>query len=112
MATVTFPVKLRTTFPSASFTLTCGPGLIAVPATVESGEGRMPATRAPRTRGFNVIGYVTANLGLGVAARNSISRLLHAGERVSIIDIDPGARHVGKDTTFAALEAPTRETAY
>lgn len=72
----------------------------------------MSAPHAPRERGFNVIGYATANLGLGVAARNTISRLLSAGESVRIIDIDPGRRHIGKDTTYAEVEVPTRETAY
>ena len=55
--------------------------------------------------GYNVIGYVTANLGLGVAARNTVSRLLERGADVRVIDIDPGHGRQGAEQTYASLTA-------
>jgi len=72
----------------------------------------MTYSKPPRERGFNVVGYITGNLGLGVAARNTISRLVAAGESVSVVDINPGHRHSGNDTTHACLPRPTFESAY
>jgi len=43
--------------------------------------------------GINVIGYVTAPLGLGIAARNSIRRFLDLGAEVSVLDV-PSEAHV------------------
>ncbi len=40
--------------------------------------------------GFNVISYVSSNLGTGVSARNIIQLLLDQGAPVSILDIDAG----------------------
>lgn len=57
--------------------------------------------------GYNVIGYVTANLGLGAAARNTLARLLDRGADVRATDIDPGAGRSGTDTTYARLVATT-----
>jgi glycosyltransferase involved in cell wall biosynthesis len=40
--------------------------------------------------GFNVIGHLTGNLGLGVTARNLVQLLLRRGFSVAGLDIDPG----------------------
>lgn len=50
--------------------------------------------------GFNVISYVSGNLGIGVTARNVVRVLLERGCPVSILDLDPGQGRKGFDTTF------------
>ena len=45
--------------------------------------------------GVNVVGFVTGNLGLGVATRNTISLLKSAGVRVAATDLDPGSTGQG-----------------
>lgn len=40
--------------------------------------------------GFNVIGYATGNLGLGVAARHVIELIRARGYPLAIFDVDPG----------------------
>lgn len=40
--------------------------------------------------GFNVIGYVSGNLGVGVTARNVIQAIIDKGYPVAILDLDPG----------------------
>jgi glycosyltransferase involved in cell wall biosynthesis len=55
--------------------------------------------------GYNVIGYVSGNLGLGVAARNTVSCLLGRGEQLRTIDLDPGESRFGFDKTYADLRA-------
>lgn len=55
--------------------------------------------------GVNLIGHITGNLGLGVAARNTL-RALHASDRpLEVIDIDPGGGRGGLDDEYAALIA-------
>ena len=49
----------------------------------------MARPRAAKPFGFNVIGYVSGDLGLGVAARNTIDALLRRGEPVSAVDLVP-----------------------
>ena len=53
--------------------------------------------------GFNVYGYLTSNVGLGVAARNTIQMLLANDVPVAPIDINPGGG--GRDPTYAELIA-------
>jgi glycosyltransferase involved in cell wall biosynthesis len=53
-----------------------------------------------RPFGFNVIGYVSANLGLGVTARNSVKLLLDKGFPVAIYDLDPGFGRSKHDLSF------------
>ncbi|MEI7813713.1 MAG: glycosyltransferase family 4 protein [Coriobacteriia bacterium] len=55
----------------------------------------------PTTPGINLIGHVTGNLGLAVAARNTLFALSQSGEPFEVIDIDPGAGRGGHDTTYA-----------
>ncbi|HEY5548680.1 MAG TPA: glycosyltransferase family 4 protein [Coriobacteriia bacterium] len=59
-----------------------------------------------KPQGINVIGYVSGNLGLAVAARSTISRLLAWRHPVAVVDVDPGAGRMGHDTAFASLECP------
>jgi glycosyltransferase involved in cell wall biosynthesis len=51
--------------------------------------------------GFNVVGNITSNTGLGVVARNFVTLLLGKGCPVSILDLDPGGDRTGHDTIFA-----------
>lgn len=52
--------------------------------------------RGRRSFGFNVIGHISGNLGLGVSARHLIALLLKKGYPVATLDLDPAigrARH-------------------
>lgn len=60
--------------------------------------------------GFNVIGYASGNLGLGVYARSVIDSIVARGFPVAVLDLDPGfgrkdfeARH--RDLFVASAEA-------
>jgi len=65
-----------------------------------------------RPFGFNVIGYVSGDLGLGVAARGTIETLLHRQESVRVVDIVP-PRGPGSERRFAHLRGePGEETPY
>lgn len=59
---------------------------------------------APRPRGVNVVGHVSGNLGLGVAARSTIARLLAWGHPVAVVDVDLGSTRSRHDLSYAALE--------
>jgi glycosyltransferase involved in cell wall biosynthesis len=60
------------------------------------------------TFGFNVIGNVSSNSGLGVHARCLVTTLLRRGCPISILDLDPGSRRQGFDSTFKSytVQAP------
>ena len=59
------------------------------------------------SRGVNVIGHVTGNLGLAVAARNTLFALSESGRPFAAIDIDPGGGRGGHDATWAGhLKTP------
>ena len=60
-------------------------------------------TQTPKPFGFNVIGHVTGNLGLGVAARNTLHMLRQRSAPVAVADIDPGYGRSGHDPTFKSL---------
>lgn len=51
--------------------------------------------------GFNVYGYLTGNLGLGVAARNTVRTLLDNDYPVRLTDFSPGPGMQGQDLTLA-----------
>ena len=53
--------------------------------------------------GFNVIGYVSANVGLGVAARNLVSLLLEKGIAVAVYDVDAGLGRSKHDNHFESI---------
>jgi len=50
--------------------------------------------------GFNVFGYVSGNLGIGVTARNLLQLFDHIGLPFAVIDIDPGLGRGGYDLTW------------
>lgn len=47
--------------------------------------------------GFNLVGFATANLGHGVALRNTAAILAEAGFAFDVLDIDPGGNRTGHD---------------
>jgi glycosyltransferase involved in cell wall biosynthesis len=47
-------------------------------------------TNVSSVPGFNVIGYASGNLGLGVYARSVIDSILARGFPVAVLDLDPG----------------------
>ena len=53
--------------------------------------------------GFNIIGYASANLGLGHTTREFIRVLIDRGEPVSLLDLDPGGGRSKFDNSFAHL---------
>jgi glycosyltransferase involved in cell wall biosynthesis len=56
-----------------------------------------------RPFGFNVIGHISANVGLGVVARNAIRLILRKGYPVVTFDIDPGHGRAGHEPTYDQL---------
>ncbi len=52
----------------------------------------------PAEFGINIIGFATANLGLGVALRNTAAILEKAQIPFCVLDIDPGGNRTGHDT--------------
>lgn len=71
-----------------------------------------PGTPLPAGFGFNLVGFATANLGHGVALRNTASILEGAGYDFDVLDIDPGGNRTGHDHSlrgrFLAAGTPTR----
>lgn len=63
----------------------------------------MPTSRPARDFGVNVIGFVSARLGLGVAARASVAALVAAGVRVAVADVTLPDGRSGFDQRFAHL---------
>jgi glycosyltransferase involved in cell wall biosynthesis len=59
--------------------------------------------------GFNVVGYTSANLGLGAAARTTIRLLLENKFPVSVFEVDAGFGRSGTDRSFDYLKTPDRE---
>ena len=55
-----------------------------------------------RPFGFNVIGYVSSNSGLGVSARHITKLLLDKCCPVAILDLEPGKGRGRHDLTFDA----------
>jgi glycosyltransferase involved in cell wall biosynthesis len=60
--------------------------------------------------GVNVIGFVSARLGLGVAARASVAALVQAGVSVAVVDLELPDGRSGYDRTWTHLQIsdPTR----
>ncbi|WP_446811756.1 glycosyltransferase [Methylomonas sp. 2BW1-5-20] len=50
--------------------------------------------------GFNIIGYASANLGLGNTVRHFVKCLLARGENISVLDLEPGYNRSGFDTSL------------
>lgn len=51
--------------------------------------------------GLNVIGHITGNLGLAVAARNTVRALESRGVPCALFDVDPGYGRGGRHDEFA-----------
>lgn len=56
-----------------------------------------------RAEGVNVVGFVSASLGLGSAARHSIAGLVNSGIPVAVVDITLPDGRSGVDQTWAHL---------
>ncbi len=50
--------------------------------------------------GFNIIGFLTSNIGLGVAARNTVKLLKSLGYEVALLDIDSGLGRSRRDLSL------------
>jgi glycosyltransferase involved in cell wall biosynthesis len=61
----------------------------------------MPEPRSGSGFGFNLIGFASANLGLGVALRNTASILERNGFPFCVIDVDAGGGRSGHDHSLA-----------
>lgn len=59
-----------------------------------------PSGPVPAGFGVNLIGYATANLGLGTALRNTAAILAEKGIPFAVRDIDPGGGRSGKDLSL------------
>ncbi len=90
------------TVPPAVAPLVYQPGAVAAPevtAVPVAAPTRPAPDGAPRP-GFNIIGHVSGNLGLGVLARNVASTLLGRGYPIAVLDLDPGMERGGHDRRF------------
>src|ERR1700681_1085726 len=58
--------------------------------------------KSSRPFGFNVIGYLSGNLGLGGSARHLTTLLLEKGYPVAVLDLDPGIGRGRHDLSFDA----------
>lgn len=78
--------------------------MITAPSPGEHGvvNGAFPLDTT-RPFGFNVIGYVSGNLGLGVSARNIVQALLDNDLPVAVLDVDPGLGRGSHDRRYEAL---------
>jgi glycosyltransferase involved in cell wall biosynthesis len=59
-----------------------------------------------REPGFNLIGFATANLGHGVALRNTAAILEACGHPFCVLDIDPGDNRTGHDLSLQGKFVP------
>jgi glycosyltransferase involved in cell wall biosynthesis len=62
----------------------------------------------PAGAGVNLIGHISGNFGLAVAARNTLRALIHRGERVCVLDVDGGRGRSGHDRSFSEMECDAR----
>lgn len=69
-----------------------------------------PRASVPDAFGINLYGYLTANLGQGVVARNTAQMLLANGVPTRLLDVNPGGGMQGKDSTFAEKIAADART--
>ncbi|MEO7957449.1 MAG: glycosyltransferase [Fibrobacteria bacterium] len=56
--------------------------------------------------GFNLIGFASANLGHGVALRNTAAILDGMGHPFGVLDIDPGNNRTGRDLSLGSRFLP------
>jgi len=53
--------------------------------------------------GFNVVGHVSGNFGLAVAARNTLHALVEGGHSFVALDVEAGGGRTGHDSTYSAF---------
>lgn len=68
-----------------------------------------PPAAGLRGFGVNVVGFVSARLGLGVAARASVAALVASGVPVSVVDLELPDGRSGYDQTWAHLRIASAE---
>ena len=76
------------------------------------GDAERPRPTLDLTRrpfGFNVIGYVSSNTGLGVSARQITKLLLDKSCPIAILDMDPGQGRGRHDLSFDSYTVKTPE---
>ena len=76
-----------------------------IPAEVNLSKPTPPT----HTYGFNIISYISGNLGIGVTARNVTRLLLDKGYPVKLLDLDPGIGRGGHDLSFARYTVSSPE---
>jgi glycosyltransferase involved in cell wall biosynthesis len=77
----------------------------SIPAAVNFIKPAPPA----RAYGFNIISYISGNLGIGVTARNVTRLLLDNGYPVKLLDLDPGIGRGGHDLSFRSFTVSSPE---
>jgi glycosyltransferase involved in cell wall biosynthesis len=65
--------------------------------------------KSSRPFGFNVIGYISGNLGLGVSARHLTALLLEKGYQVATLDLDPTMGRARHDLSLDAYAVQSPE---
>jgi len=84
--------------------------MTGLPARPSKSVARATASGdSPLTRpfGFNVIGHISGNVGVGIVARDAIRLMLQKGYPVATFDIDPGRGRSGHETAYAHLACPS-----
>jgi len=66
----------------------------------------------PASQGFNVIGHLSGNFGLAVAARNTVTALVERGFPVAVTDVEAGGGRSGQVTQFQHLERKRDKTPF
>lgn len=65
--------------------------------------------KSQRPYGFNIIGLISANAGIGVAARNFVRLLLKKNIPIALLDLDPGMNRKSHDMTYSKYIVETPE---
>lgn len=65
-------------------------------------------TRRQPPFGFNVIGFITGNLGLAVACRNTLNMLSARDQPLCVVDVDAGGGRSGHDLDHLHLECEAK----
>lgn len=97
------PLEIRRLFVPSRLSPPHSPNFARLDTARDAATVSTPNTARPGTFGFNVIGFVSGNLGLGVSARNIIAALLAKQFPVAVFDLDPGEGRGGSDTRYSHL---------
>lgn len=74
-----------------------------------AGDRDNSATTAAPRPGVNVVGHVTASMGMGLSVRSIVQALLDRGHQVAILDVDPGGGRKSRIDAFASHLVQTPE---